>query len=39
MNILNSFLDLKVTFCCAFADIADKFNVSYSELRDRKRGG
>lgn len=32
--MLNSFLALKVTFCCEFADIAEKFGVSYPELRE-----
>ena len=30
----NCFLALKVTFCCEFADIANDFGVSYSELRE-----
>lgn len=30
----NCFLALKVTFCCEFADIAKKFDVSYPELRE-----
>lgn len=32
--MLNSFLALKVTFCCEFADIAKKYNVCYPELRE-----
>jgi len=32
--MLNSFLALKVTFCCEFADIAKKFGVCYPELRE-----
>ena len=32
--MLNSFLALKVTFCCEFADLARYFNVSYPELRE-----
>ncbi len=32
--MLNCFLALKVTFCCEFADLARKFNVSYPELRE-----
>ena len=30
----NCFLGLKVTFCAEFAKLADKFDVSYPELRD-----
>lgn len=32
--MLNSFLALKVTFCCEFADIAKQFDISYPELRE-----
>ena len=32
--MLNAYLALKVTFCCEFADIAEKFGVSYPELRE-----
>lgn len=32
--MLNCFLALKVTFCCEFADIAKKFEISYPELRE-----
>lgn len=32
--MLNSFLALKVTFCCEFYDIAKRLGVSYEELRE-----
>ena len=32
--MLNSFLALKMTFCNEFAVLAEKFNVSYPELRE-----
>ncbi len=32
--MLNSYLALKVTFCCEFADIAKQYGVSYPELRE-----
>ena len=32
--MLNAYLALKVTFCCEFADIAEKFGVNYPELRE-----
>ena len=32
--MLNSFLALKVTFCNEFADLAEKFSISYPELRE-----
>jgi len=32
--MLNSFLALKVTFCNEFASLAEKFDVSYPELRE-----
>lgn len=32
--MLNSFLALKVTFCNEFADLAEKFDVNYPELRE-----